>query len=212
MKLYSYYRSSTSYRVRIALNLKGCTYEQHPVHLGRGEQGSAEYQCINPQGMVPALDHNGRILTQSLAIIDYLDEIYPDPALLPMDPEGRARVRMLAHIIAMDIHPIDNLPVLKYLTHEFGISEDQKLAWYRHWVSKGFTAFEAHLASSPDTGSYCHGDTPSLADICLVPQVYNAKRFDCDLSPFPTLMRVAETARAHPAFQLAHPSQQADSE
>ncbi len=214
MKLYTYFRSSAAYRVRIALNLKGLAWEAVPVHLvrGGGEQYGADYRALNPAGLVPALDDEGRVLTQSLAIIEYLDETHPEPPLLPANPADRARVRAIAQAIACDLHPLNNLRVLRYLKHELGVSDAQKDAWYRHWVGVGLGAVEAMLAADPATGAFCHGASPSLADCCLVPQVFNARRFDCDLSAMPTVVRIAERCEALEAFRLAAPAQQPDAE
>ena len=212
--LYDYWRSSAAYRVRIALNLKGLEYDQVPVNLVRdgGEQNTRAYRNINPQGLVPALVHNGRVITQSLAACEYLDEVFPVPALLPPGPEQRARVRSMSLIVACDIHPIDNLRVLFYLRDALGQEEEARNLWYRHWVAKGLEALEAALAGSDATGTFCHGDTPGLADICLVPQIFNAKRFDCPLDGYPTVMRIFDTCMAHPAFDAAQPAKQPDAE
>ena len=212
MRLYTYFRSSAAYRVRIALALKGLPYDSLPVHLLRdgGEQLQAPYRAVNPAGLVPALDDDGVVLTQSLAILEYLEETHPQAALLPADPAGRARVRALAQTVACDIHPIGNLRVLKYLTGTLQVSEADKLAWSQHWIAEGFAALEALLAASPDTGRFCHGDTPGLADCCLVPQVFNARRFEVDLAPYPTLAAIDAACAELPAFAAAHPSQQAD--
>lgn len=214
MKLYTYFRSSAAFRVRIALNLKGLSYDAVPVHLVRsgGEQRLPDYLALNPAGLVPTLDDDGTILTQSLAIIEYLDETHPQPALLPGDAVERARVRALAQVIACDVHPINNLRVLQYLTREFGVSDEQKNAWYRHWVETGLEAVEAMLADDPQTGAFCHGDAPTLADCCLVPQVYNARRFDCDIAARPTVLRITERCEAMEAFQRAAPGAQPDAE
>jgi maleylpyruvate isomerase len=214
MKLYNYFRSSSSYRVRIALNLKGLAYEYLPVHLSRGggEQFTAEYRALNPQALVPVLQDGAATLTQSLAIIEYLDETHPKPPLLPSLAAERARVRALAQIIACEIHPLNNLRVLGYLTKKLGVSEEAKNAWYQHWVNLGLNALEAQLAADPATGRFCHGDTPGLADCCLVPQVFNAERFQCDLSQFPTLMRVYANCIALDAFKRAAPGAQPDAE
>ncbi|PTD97630.1 maleylacetoacetate isomerase [Pseudothauera lacus] len=214
MKLYTYFRSSAAYRVRIALNLKGLPYEAVPVHLLRngGEQRQADYLALNPAGLVPALEDGGAVLTQSLAIIEYLDETHPQPPLLPGDALGRARIRALAQAIACDIHPINNLRVLQYLSRELGASEEQKTAWYRHWVEEGLAAVEAMLAQAPRSGRFCFGDTPTLADICLVPQVFNAQRFKCNTAHIPTVLRIAEACEALEAFRLAAPANQPDAE
>ena len=214
LKLYSYWRSSAAYRVRIALGLKGIAWESVSVHLVRdgGEQRKPSYRRINPQGRVPALEHDGRVLTQSLAIIEYLDETWPEPALLPSTAAARARVRALAQLIACDIHPLNNLRVLQYIGKEFGQSEDARNDWYRHWIADGFDALEALLAASPETGRYCHGDTPGLADVLLVPQVYNARRYQCDLAAYRTITRIDQACSALPAFESARPERQPDAE
>ncbi len=214
MKLYDYFRSSASYRVRIGLNLKGLAYEAVPVHLVRdgGQQLKADYRAVNPSALVPSLQDDGATITQSLAILEYLDEMHPLVPLLPRDALGRARVRALALTIACDIHPINNLRILKYLVNEAGLTEAAKNAWYVHWVQEGFAALEAHLAGSPDTGRFCHGDTPTLADCLLVPQVFNAVRFNIDMTPYPTIARIDASCRELPAFIAAHPSQQRDAE
>ncbi|MDN3525062.1 maleylacetoacetate isomerase [Halomonas sabkhae] len=209
--LYSYYRSSAAYRVRIALHLKGVAHEQVAVNLARGEQHNDAYRAHNPQGLVPMLvTDNGRQLTQSLAICEYLEERYPTPALLPDDAESRARVRALCQAIASDIHPLNNLRVLQYLVKDLEAGDDAKLAWYQHWVHRGFAALETMLTREAGSGDFCHGDTPSLADVCLVPQVFNAERFACDLSAYPRIMRIADNARALDAFQRAAPGEQPD--
>ena len=214
MKLYTYFRSSAAYRVRIALNLKGLPYDGVPVHLVKdgGQQLQVSYQAKNPQKLIPALElDDGTILTQSLAIMEYLDEAHPDTAaLLPQGALARARVRALAQAIACDIHPLNNLRVLKYLSGTLQVSDEVKNAWYQHWVQTGFSAIEAMLANSPDTGKCCYGDTPTLADCCLIPQVYNAERFNVDMAAYPTIARIAAYCRSLPTFQQAAPEQQAD--
>ncbi|RSZ57808.1 maleylacetoacetate isomerase [Massilia atriviolacea] len=214
MKLYTYFRSSAAYRVRIALNLKGVGYEAVPVHLLRngGEQRAPEYLAINPSGLVPSLQDKGTTLTQSIAILEYLEEVHPQVALLPRDALGRARVRSLALMVACDIHPLTNLRVLRHLVHQVGLPEEAKTEWYVHWLREGMAAIEAHLAHSPDTGRFCHGDTPTMADCCLVPQVFNARRFHVDLAPYPTIARIDAMCAALPAFAEAHPSRQPDAE
>lgn len=211
MKLYNYFRSSASFRVRIALAVKGLAYEYLPVHLAKGEQKQPEFAAVNAEGLVPVLQlDDGQRLTQSMAIIEYLDEAHPEPALLPRDAIGRARVRALSQIVACEIHPLNNLRVLKYLVHELQASEDAKNAWYKHWVRLGLQAYEAHLAEQP--GTYSHGDAPTLADCCLVPQIFNARRFDCDLSGLPRTMAVFDACMKLPAFQQAQPSACPDAE
>ena len=213
MILHGYWRSSAAYRVRIALALKGLDHEQVLVHLtrGGGEQLSEAFAALNPQRLVPALElDGGAVLTQSMAIVEYLEETCPEPALLPADVLGRARVRALAQSIACEIHPLNNLRVLRYLVHELGLDDAAKTAWYRHWVQLGFEAFERALAGSDDTGTYCHGDAPTLADVCLMPQIYNAQRFDVGLEPYPTIRRVAAACAALPAFAGAAPEAQPD--
>jgi maleylpyruvate isomerase len=214
MKLYDYFRSSASYRVRIGLKLKGLEYESVPVHLVRdgGEQLKAEYRAVNPSALVPALQDDGATMTQSLAILEYLDEMHPLMPLLPRDALGRARVRSLSQAIACDIHPINNLRVLRYLVKQAGLTEEAKNAWYEHWVHEGFSALESTLANSADTGRFCHGDTPTIADCVLVPQVFNAVRFKIDMAPYPTIARIDAECAKLPAFVAAHPSNQPDAE
>ncbi len=212
MRLHGYFRSSASFRVRIALNLKGIAFEQQTHHLRRGEQRAPAFLALNPQGFVPALEDGGAVLTQSLAIIEYLDETVPNPPLLPATPLARARVRALAQIVACDIHPIDNLRVLRYLRQPLGHDEATVQAWYNHWIAEGFTALETTLAASAETGRFCHGDTPGLADICLVPQVVNAANFKLDMAPYPTVQRIFTAAMALPAFARALPANQPDAE
>ncbi|MDC7712658.1 maleylacetoacetate isomerase [Vogesella sp. LYT5W] len=209
--LYGYFRSSAAYRVRIALNLKGLAYAQAPVSLLRGEQRGADYLALNPQGLVPALLDKGVLLTQSLAICEYLDEAYPDSArLLPDSAVARAQVRAVAQAIACDIHPLNNLRVLNYLKAELGQGEDARNGWYRYWVATGFAALEQQLAGS--AGLCCFGDTPTLADVCLLPQVFNAQRFAVDMDAYPLLARIAANLDALPAFADAHPSRQPDAQ
>ena len=212
MKLYTYFRSSAAFRVRIALGLKGLVPEMIPVHLLRdgGEQQSPEYLAINRQGLVPALEDDGVLVTQSMAICEYLEQAYPELPLLPAEPVARARVRAIALSIACEIHPLNNLRVLSYLTGTLGINEAQKLAWYHHWIQLGFAALEAQLSGERATGHYCHGDTPTLADVFLVPQMANARRFDLDLSAYPTLLQIDARCRELPAFIEAAPQNQAD--
>lgn len=216
LQLYSYFRSSAAYRVRIALALKGLGYDTLPVHLLKdgGQQHTSAYRTANPQGLVPALQtaDGGPVLAQSLAIMEYLDETYPRPALLPMDALGRARVRAIAQTIACEIHPLNNLRVLKYLQQELGASDTQKEAWYAHWMALGLQAVEDMLAGSRATGRFCHGDSPGLADCCLVPQVFNARRFHCALDTYPTIVRIVDACEQLPAFQQAAPGAQPDAQ
>ncbi len=212
--LHGYWRSSASYRVRMALNLKGIDHEQRFVHLVRdgGQQKAPEYLALNPQGQVPTLVHGERTLTQSLAILEYLEEVFPEPRLMPGDPDGRARVRALSGVIACDTHPLNNLGVLKYLVGELGVDEEAKLTWYRHWVARGLDAFETLLTNSDETGRFCHGDRPTLADCCLLPQVYNARRFNCDESNWPEIRRICAELDTMPAIRDAAPENQPDAE
>ncbi|WP_243049997.1 maleylacetoacetate isomerase [Dyella sp. RRB7] len=210
--LYGYWRSSAAYRVRIALNLKGLAYETQPVHLVRdgGEQHAPEFQALNPQALVPCLVDQGQVFTQSLAIIEYLDETRPTPPLLPADPAGRARARALAQVVACDLHPLGNLRVLQHLASQFGADEAAKGVWSRHWISEGLRALEAMLAGHVATGRFCHGDTPTIADACLVPQVYNAVRWKVPLDEYPTIRRIHEACEGLAAFRLAAPEAQPD--
>jgi maleylacetoacetate isomerase len=213
-KLYSYFRSSAAYRARIALNLKGIAPDYAFIHLLKegGQQHSADYKRRNPQELIPALEHDGHTIAQSLAIIEYLDEVHPEPPLLPKSPLARARVRQIAYAIACDIHPINNLRVLQYLRDTHGLSEEERARWQRHWIATGFAAVETLLTQSKDTGRYCHGDTPTLADICLIPQMANGRRVNLDFAPYPTLLRIEVEALAHPAFAAAAPQVQPDAE
>lgn len=211
MKLYSYFRSSASFRVRIALNLKGVAYETVPVHLVKAEHHADDYLAKNAQGLVPALElDDGTVIGQSMAILDYLECAYPDTPLLPKDPKDRAVVLSLCHLIACDTHPINNLRVLKYLTGTLGISDNQKQDWYAYWIRLNFTALEQELKTH--SGHYCFGDTPTLADCCLVPQVYNANRFKVDLTEFPTILAVVKHCHQLDAFIKASPEKQPDFE
>lgn len=204
--LYDYFRSSASYRVRIALNLKGLDYEQRPISLINGAQNDPAYKALNPQGLVPMLEIDGHRLTQSLSIMVYLDQVYPDPPLMPRDPADGAHVRALALAVACDIHPLNNLRVLKYLKNDLGVSEEAKDEWYRHWVAEGLAALEE--MARPRAGAFLFGDSPTIADVCLVPQLYNARRFSVPITDYPTLRRADETASAHAAFAAAHPDRQ----
>jgi maleylpyruvate isomerase len=212
VRLYTYYRGSSPFRVRIALGLKGLDYEQRFVHLGRGEHRRPEFGAVNPQGLLPVLEDEGHRLQQSLAIIEYLEEKYPAPPLLPKDRAGRARVRSLALLIACEIHPLNNPRVLNYLTRTLGHTEAEKNAWYAHWIDDGLAKFEACLTQTPGTGRFCHGDTPTMADCCLVPQIFNAQRYGCDTSHAPAAMRIFDRCMQLEAFERAQPSRQPDAE
>lgn len=212
LTLHGYFRSSAAWRVRIALALKGIPHAQGFRHLRRGEQSAPDFVAINPQGLVPALEVAGEgVLTQSLAIVEWLDETQPGPKLLPADPWGRARVRALAQIVACDIHPIQNLRVLQYLKRELGQDQPAIDAWARHWIGLGLAAVETRLAE-PASGRFCHGDAPGLADLCLVPQLGNARRFATDLAPYPRILAVEAACLALPAFRAAAPEAQPDAE
>jgi len=206
MQLYSYFRSSASYRVRIALALKGLAYDYLPVHLVRNEQLKPPFSDIAANKLVPALVDDGRLLTQSMAIIEYLDETHPQPPLLPGDAFARARIRSLAQDVACEIHPLDNLRVLRYLVRDLKVSDDDKNRWYRHWVETGLEVVERRLAADPATGAFCHGDSPTLADCVLVPQIHNAQRMDCRLDHVPTVMRVFAHCMQRDAFAKTQPS------
>ena len=210
MELYNYYRSSASFRVRIALALKGLDYTYKPVHLARNEQFNESYAAVSAARLVPLFTDGDHTLTQSLAICEYLEETHPEPPLLPADAAGRARVRALALDIACEIHPLNNLRVLRYLVRELMVSEDDKNRWYRHWVETGLEVVERQLAARP--ARFCHGDAPTLADVCLVPQIFNARRFDCRLDHVPQVMRVFEACMALPAFENARPEHCPDAE
>jgi maleylacetoacetate isomerase len=204
--LHDYFRSSAAYRVRIALNLKGIDYDSRPVDLRAAEQKSVAYRSLNPQGFVPMLEIDDHVLTQSLAIIVYLDQNFPEPLLMPADSADQAHVRAMSLSIACDIHPLNNLRVLKYLGSALGVEETKRDTWYRHWINEGLTALEAMAAQR--SGSFLFGNSPTLADICLVPQMFNARRFDVPLEAFPTLLRAEASANALPAFANAHPDKQ----
>lgn len=208
MRLYDYWRSSAAYRVRIALNVKGLAYEQVAVDLSAGAHRAPEFLAINPQGLVPCLEDGGALLTQSLPILNYLEERYPQTPLLPADLPGRARSRAIALVCACEIHPLNNLRVLQYLERELGLDEARRLAWYRHWMAEGLGPIEAMVARS--AGEFAVGDAPSLADVCLVPQVYNARRYQCDLEPYPTIRRIDARCREIEAFARAAPERQPD--
>lgn len=212
IRLYSYWRSSAAYRVRIALNLKGLPYETVPVHLARdgGEQHKPPFSDLNPQELVPVLLHGNRILRQSMAIMEYLDETWPTPPLMPATARDRQRVRALAQVIACDIHPLNNLRVLQFFEHTWNVPQAEREAWVRHWIQAGFEALETTLCDNPSTGTYCDGEVPTMADCCLVPQVYNAGRFGVDMAPYRTLRRITEACLALEAFDAARPENQPD--
>jgi maleylacetoacetate isomerase len=209
--LYSYWRSSSAYRVRIALNLKGVSYRQKYVHLVRdgGEQNQPEYREVNPLGLVPALVHEGQTIVQSMAIIEYLEDVFTERSLLPADPVQRARVRSIAQSICSEIQPLNNLAVMQYLKDRMQQPAESVTDWYTHWIDRGFSAVESWLSSS-ETGKFCHGDSPGLADCYLVPQVYNAERFSCNLEPYPNIRRITERCRQEDSFARAAPENQAD--
>ena len=211
--LYGYWRSSSAYRVRIALNLKGLRYRQQAVHLvrGGGEQHDPGYRAVNPLGLVPALRHGAHTIVQSTAICEYLEETFPDTPLLPADAAGRARVRSIVQTVCSEIQPLNNLGVMAYLKADLGLADTAVAGWYAHWISRGFTALESWLETT-DSGAFCHGDAPTLADCFLVPQVYNAERFDCDLGPYPRIREITARCRALPAFRDASPELQPDAD
>jgi len=210
--LYDYWRSSAAYRVRIALNLKAVDYQQQSIHLLRdgGEQAQPEYRAVNPQGLVPVLQAGAHTLTQSLAIIEWLDQQYPEPALLPADVIGKAQARAMALLVACDIHPLNNLRVMNWLKQKAKMADETYMRWYHHWIIEGFTAFEQQLELNHAESNCCNGENPGMADICLIPQVYNAERFACDLDNFPRIRKIAAYCRKLPAFEQALPENQAD--
>ncbi|MBB3805621.1 maleylacetoacetate isomerase [Xanthomonas cannabis] len=213
LELFSYWRSSAAYRVRIGLHLKALDYRAHPVHLvrGGGEQHAPAYAQLNPQELVPTLRHGPVVIAQSLAILEYLEDAFPEtPRLLPAAPAERARVRALAQVIACDVHPLNNLRVMQLLEREFALDAAQRQHWTRHWMERGFAALEQQLARDSLTGRFCHGDVPGLADGVLIPQLYNAHRFEVDLGPYPTLQRIEQACLALPAFDAARPEMQVD--
>ncbi len=211
LTLYTYFRSSAAFRVRIALNFKGLAYESKYIHLLKdgGQEKSAEYEQINPQKLIPSLADSDQVITQSLAIIEYLEEKYPQPSLLPEELDARAQVRALALSIICDIHPLNNLRVLQYLDKTLSVDENNQKNWIQHWVIEGFTAFERQLKKI-DSPNYCFGNRVSLADLCLIPQVYNAKRFTCDMNSYPRINRIYQQCMEQPEFVIASPEQQAD--
>lgn len=212
LRLYSYWRSSAAYRVRISLNLKGLPYDIVPVHLLRdgGEQHTAVFRQANPQGLVPVLQHGNRMMRQSAAILEYLDETWPTPPLLPATSRDRQRVRAIAQAVTCDIHPLNNLRVMRYFEHTWHVPQPERDEWVRHWIGDGFQAIEATLKDHPSTGRYCEGDTPTIADCCLIPQVYNARRFGVALDAYPTIARIEQACLALPAFDAARPERQPD--
>jgi len=214
MKLYTFFRSSASYRVRIALNWKGISYEQAVIHLrrGGGEQLMPAYKALNPQGLVPALEDNGRILTQSLAIIEYLEETHPNPPLLPKNAADKALVRSMALVIACEVHPIQNLRVLNYVKATYNQTDEQVNKWAQHWIDLGLSALQEMIIGQSKRGKFCFGDSPTLADICLIPQLGNARRYGCDLSKYPTILEIERNSNAIPAFADAAPEKQPDAE
>ncbi len=213
MKLYTFFRGSSPFRLRIALNLKGLPYEAIPVHLGKGEHRKSEFGAINPQQLLPALVlDDGHVLNQSLAIIEYLDEVHPNPPLIPKEPKARARVRSLSLLVACEIHPLNNARTLAYLRKQMRQTEEQVNSWYRHWIADGLAKLEAQMSHTAGTGKFSHGDAPTMADCCLVPQIFNAQRFNCELAPYPTLMRVYAECMKLEAFDRAQPSKQPDAE
>jgi len=214
MKLYTFFRSSASYRVRIALNLKAIGCEQAPIHLrrGGGEQLMPAYTAINPQALVPALEDNGRVLTQSLAIIEYLDETHANPPLLPKEPADRALVRSMAMVIACEVHPIQNLRVLQYVKATYNQTDEQVNKWAQHWIDLGLAALQEMIVAQPKRDKFCFGAVPTLADICLVPQLGNARRYGCDLAKYPAILEIEKNCNAIPAFADAAPEKQPDAE
>jgi maleylacetoacetate isomerase len=211
VKLYTYFRSSAAFRVRIALNLKGLAYDPVFVHLAKGEHRKPEYANVDPQALLPTLVDDGQALSQSLAIIEYLEERHPEPPLLPRDALGRARVRSLSLLVACEIHPLNNLRTLQHLKRALGLNEEQIGTWYRHWIADGLAKLEADLGRA-GSGRFCHGASPTMADCCLVPQIFNAKRYQSDLAPYPTVMRIFDACMKLEAFDRAQPSKQPDAE
>ena len=212
--LYGYFRSSAAFRARIALNLKGIKPELRFIHLLKdgGQQHTPDYKALNPQELIPALAHDGHTITQSLAIIEYLNDVVPEPPLLPRDSYGRARCREIAYVVACDIHPVNNLRVGQYMKRKFGGTDEDVFDWHRHWITIGFDALEKMLSSSSETGKFCHGDTATIADICLIPQIANARRVKLDIETWPTLARIEAHALGTPAFDAALPKNQPDAE
>jgi len=210
MKLYTFFRSSASFRVRIALNYKGLPYEPVIVSLPKGEHAGPAFRAVNPQGLVPALEDSGHVLSQSLAIMEYLDEAHPGPKLLPADPIARAYVRAFSQLVACEIHPMNNLRTLKYIKKTYNLDEEGVNSWYRHWIAEGFALMETFLLEEGEHGRHVYRDQITMADCCLVPQVFNAQRYQCDLNPYPTVMRIFDECMKIEAFIAAQPSKQPD--
>ena len=210
MKLYTFFRSSAAFRVRIALNFKGIAYEPQFVNMPKDEHKIPSYKSVHPQGLVPALDDGGKIYVQSLATMEYLEETHPLPPLMPTNPEDRAYVRAVAQIVACEMHPLNNLRTLRYVKKSYGVDDEGINTWYRHWVAEGFAGLESYLAGTGKTGRYCYRDQVTIADCCLVPQVFNAQRYNCDLAPYPTIMRIFSACMKLPPFIDAQPSKQPD--
>ena len=209
-QLYTFFRSSTSFRLRIALAYKRLDYEPHYVSLPKMEHRIPSYRDMNPQGLVPLLVEDGRILIQSMAVIEYLDEIYPEPPLMPKDPIGRSYVRAVSQVIGCEIHPLNNVRVLKHLKAQFGADEAATNAWYEHWITEGLSGLEGYLAREGLSGDFCYGNTVTMADICLVPQIFNARRFNCSLDAYPKLLAITDRCMTLDAFRAAEPSTQGD--
>ena len=210
IELYTFFRSSASFRVRIALNVKGIAYTPHAISLPKNEQAGASFRAVNPAGLVPALVDNGTILSQSLAIIEYLDEVHPGPKLIPADPLARAYVRAYSQIVACEIHPLNNLRVLKHVKRTYQLDDEGVNTWYRHWIAEGFQMLESTLEREAKHGAYVYRDQVTMADCCLVPQVFNAQRYNCDLAPYPITMGIFERCMKLPAFVAAEPMKQPD--
>lgn len=209
-ELYTFFRSSTSYRMRIALAYKGLEHESHFVNLPKMKHREEAYRTLNPQGLVPVLVDEGKVLIQSMAIIEYLDEVYPEPPLMPKAPDERAYVRAVSQMIGCEIHPLNNVRVLKYIQQVLGADDAAKQTWYEHWIREGLSSIETYIADHPMRGRFCHGDAVTMADVCLVPQIFNAARFNCPLDDYPTLMAIHDACMELPAFAETEPSKQPD--